>query len=273
MNSQYTFASDDSVIQLGLYGPLSASEIGFLKVEIAYQFEEFPAPLVIDVSRMTSVDSITLGFFAWLHQYFEPTEYRVCFHGLQDRLQQIFETVGFLEHATVFDFYSEQPTKLPAQGCTKNSASLSKEEEESGREQNLVKAISKVFYPSPEQLGFMRSYLDDFLAEVDCDNETREDVRIACCEAFANAITHGSRGVLHAYSRVELKCYSNLMVIDVFDNGEPFLGDYEESRDVFRLHGRGVLLMKSLMDRVDFIPQLDDPVSSGTTVRLIKRLE
>ena len=87
--------------------------------------------------------------------------------------------------------------------------------------------------------------------------KNRTDLEIAVREALANAILHGNGG--HKTKRVFVRCYggprSGLLVL-VRDQGPGFdpshVPDPRHPERRHLHHGRGLLLMRELMDRVEY---------------------
>jgi serine/threonine-protein kinase RsbW len=85
----------------------------------------------------------------------------------------------------------------------------------------------------------------------------RTDLEIALREALANAMLHGNE--YQRRKRVYLRCYgspNSAMMILVRDEGPGFdPGKVPDPRQADRLHldsGRGLLLMRELMDHVEY---------------------
>jgi serine/threonine-protein kinase RsbW len=92
--------------------------------------------------------------------------------------------------------------------------------------------------------------------ETRCIRSDRADVEIALREALANAAFHGNGG--DATKSVQLRCSLSArrgITIAVRDHGPGFdparIPDPRERDRLFLHHGRGLLLMRSLMDRVE----------------------
>lgn len=103
----------------------------------------------------------------------------------------------------------------------------------------------------------------------------RFNVPIALTEALSNAILRGNQNDksrrVHITSSVRITPENATLLIDVTDEGEGFdvdnAGASPDSPDwLDREDGRGVFLMRSLMDRVECGPAAGD---CGYTVRLI----
>jgi serine/threonine-protein kinase RsbW len=106
----------------------------------------------------------------------------------------------------------------------------------------------------------------------DCCNaeEIEMDVEIALQEALTNAVVHGNQR--DPAKRVHLTCRiapGTDLYVTVRDEGEGFdrrtLPDPTNPQNLLLSHGRGIHLMKTLMDDVFF-------THSGRVVRMRKRL-
>jgi serine/threonine-protein kinase RsbW len=94
-------------------------------------------------------------------------------------------------------------------------------------------------------------------ARCGCPENRKADLEIALREALANAISHGNR--LRPGRKVFLRCYGGPragIVIAVRDEGNGFDPDaVPDPRSADRrhlVHGRGLLLMRELMDGLEF---------------------
>ena len=90
-----------------------------------------------------------------------------------------------------------------------------------------------------------------------CLTEHRADLEIALREALANAMIHGND--LQRAKRIYLRCYGNpnsAMMIFVRDEGPGFdptdVPDPRQNDRLFLDSGRGLLLMRELMDHVEY---------------------
>lgn len=96
-----------------------------------------------------------------------------------------------------------------------------------------------------------------FASTCGCLRGNHADLEIALREALANAIIHGN--AYHDTKRIFLRCYGNpnsSMLILIRDEGEGFdPEDVPDPRAEDRMHlhhGRGLLLMRELMDYVEY---------------------
>lgn len=104
------------------------------------------------------------------------------------------------------------------------------------------------------------------LEVVGAEPEVIEDVALALTEACANVLRHVEDG--SAYE-VLLGFDEQRAFVDVVDRGGGFDPDEVGPADPEDESGRGLHLMRQLMDSVSF----DSASGSGTTVHLEKRLE
>ena len=124
--------------------------------------------------------------------------------------------------------------------------------------------------PSTTQ-GINRAVLDVMrLARKNgCADIGKENLEIALREALANAVIHGNRNLPH--KKVVLRCYCDPergMLIAVRDQGEGFdpdvVPDPRSAERIHLTHGRGIFLMRELMDHVEHR-------KGGREVVLVKR--
>jgi serine/threonine-protein kinase RsbW len=87
-------------------------------------------------------------------------------------------------------------------------------------------------------------------------SQGESDVEIALREALANAIIHGNHENPQKQVYVRCRCKPDEVAIAVKDEGRGFnirkLGDPTAPENRGLVHGRGIYLMKALMDEVRF---------------------
>jgi anti-sigma regulatory factor (Ser/Thr protein kinase) len=111
----------------------------------------------------------------------------------------------------------------------------------------------------PDVLSSVRRALDRWLSQAPTSTRDAYAIKVACCEACANAIEHAYRPGDAAF-RVEARRMDDEVTIAVHDSGQ-----WREERGIDR--GRGLPLMEALMDSTEVRTSSD-----GTTVRLRRRL-
>jgi len=99
---------------------------------------------------------------------------------------------------------------------------------------------------------------------------SRMDVCIAVTEAVNNAVQHGNHMRADKYVTVRFEYTENLIRITVEDQGEGFDLDAVEDplspENLTKPNGRGLLIVKSLMDDVKVSPS-----TTGTEVVMVKK--
>ncbi len=100
------------------------------------------------------------------------------------------------------------------------------------------------------------------------------EIAISVIEAVTNAIEHGNRECKDESVRVRFSCLADRLCVEVTDCGKGF--DYEcylqnipDPADLKHLRGRGIYIMKNMMDGLEFevVP------GQGMTVKLEKLLK
>ena len=89
-----------------------------------------------------------------------------------------------------------------------------------------------------------------------CAAEGESDVEIALREALANAIIHGNHENPRKHVYVRFRCEPDEVSFAVKDEGRGFdlnkIADPTAPENTGAVHGRGVYLMRALMDEVRF---------------------
>jgi serine/threonine-protein kinase RsbW len=100
------------------------------------------------------------------------------------------------------------------------------------------------------------------------DEGRSTEVAIAVVEAVTNAIMHGNRQDDSKVVRVQFACVPGEIKVMVHDEGGGFdiacLADPTDPERCMRCSGRGIYIMRHVMDRVEF------DMSNGTTVTMTK---
>lgn len=120
--------------------------------------------------------------------------------------------------------------------------------------------------PGVEHLPQYRHRIAELLSHVDLSDEDRFDVALAGGEALSNAYDHAqAQSIILA-----VHAYRDRVIIEVTDDGCGYeLGLHEDTKSPTEERGRGIRLMRMLVDRVDVQRRAGAP---GTQVRLTKLL-
>ncbi len=122
-----------------------------------------------------------------------------------------------------------------------------------------------------DYLGTLYGFFQSLGIVCDLDEETSIAIATAVIEAASNAVEHGNRQDASKRVEIDVQIAPDALEIEVGDAG----GGIDSSTlahapqrldDVLALRGRGIAMMRALMDDVAFVTS-----SGGTVVRLTKR--
>jgi len=109
----------------------------------------------------------------------------------------------------------------------------------------------------PSEVTAIFPFVDKFMLLIrkcGCVPEGESDVEIALREARANAIIHGNHENPRKHVHVRFRCKADEVSIAVKDEGRGFdinkTADPKAPENIGSVHGRGIYLMKALMDEV-----------------------
>src|ERR1700677_2733108 len=121
----------------------------------------------------------------------------------------------------------------------------------------------------PRMLSVVRTFLEAACQALEIDRGAMHAVVLAGGEAVINIIRHAHRDKPEAQIQLQMHVTPDGIILDLEDEGDPFdleavphLGPGE-----LRLGGRGVYMMRALMDQVSCQPR----ENCGNQLRLVKR--
>ncbi|MCU0377549.1 MAG: ATP-binding protein [Bacteroidales bacterium] len=116
-----------------------------------------------------------------------------------------------------------------------------------------------------ENLTVIETMVDTLSKRLGISDEVYGKILISTVEAVNNAILHGNRGDKNKKVTVIVNSDGNVFDVTVADEGEGFsysnVPDPTDPKNIENLHGRGVFIMKSLADSIEYN-------SSGNEVRM-----
>jgi len=120
----------------------------------------------------------------------------------------------------------------------------------------------------PARMREVRHFVADFLADLRAPVDISTEILLAAGEATGNAVKYGHRPKVRSELRVRCVLEGVHVVVTVVDDGPGFDASVEASMppDPFAAGGRGLYLMKKLMDEVAI-----DTSPVGTSVKLKRR--
>ena len=124
----------------------------------------------------------------------------------------------------------------------------------------------------PSHVDIISPFVDQmmrFISRYRKADGNKLEIELAVREALANAIVHGNQENPHKRVYVKCRCTTDGEVsITVEDEGRGFehdvVPDPTSPHNLLRTHGRGIYLMRALMDEVDY-------EQYGSVVRMRKR--
>ncbi len=112
-------------------------------------------------------------------------------------------------------------------------------------------------------------FVENALKNLAFDPDERDNVVIAATEAISNAIIHGNKNNPQKKVTIVVKGLADRIEIHVRDEGNGFepgkLANPLAPENLLRESGRGIFILKSLMDKIDY-----RFLSTGTEIVLTK---
>ena len=136
----------------------------------------------------------------------------------------------------------------------------------------VTEQTTRLVLPSHiEAVGETAAAVTDFVKSCGFDEQTAFGVDMALREAVTNAVVHGNQEDETKSVEVIFSCLGNALEIEIRDQGEGFdpasVPDPTEPENILKTSGRGIFLMRSFMDKVEWFARPE----GGTTVRMVKR--
>jgi serine/threonine-protein kinase RsbW len=118
-------------------------------------------------------------------------------------------------------------------------------------------------------LPLVRAFVEGACQVAACDAATTDAVVMATDEAVNNIMRHAHRGRPDATLEIQCFLHDDSMEIRLLDEGEPFdlAAVPHLNPSELRIGGRGVFLMRALMDELSCQPR----GAHGNTLRMVKR--
>jgi len=124
---------------------------------------------------------------------------------------------------------------------------------------------------NPKEIGCIEIFLQRINKKLDLDDGTMYRLLVSCTEAVNNAIIHGNKSDPNKTVTIQCIVEKHSLTIRVKDEGKGFdperLQDPREEKNLMKESGRGVFLMRSLMDAITV-----KRLKSGSVVEMKVRL-
>jgi len=100
--------------------------------------------------------------------------------------------------------------------------------------------------------------------------DDKDSLAIAVTEIVGNAINHGNQGKFNKKVTVDFEYKNNTITVTIHDEGKGFdvnkIENPLEPDNLLKESGRGIFIVRALMDKVEFIK-----TKNGSAVRLTKK--
>ena len=136
----------------------------------------------------------------------------------------------------------------------------------------MTEQTTRLVLPSHiEAVADAAAAVTDFVQTCGIGEEAAFGIEMAVREAITNAMVHGNKEDETKTIEVTFNCLEHALEIEVKDEGEGFdpagVPDPTDPANILKTSGRGIFLMRSFMDDVEWSMRPE----GGTTVRMVKR--
>ena len=135
----------------------------------------------------------------------------------------------------------------------------------------VIKGNSIAIPSNQEFLPDVDIFIEGILRGFGADESTVADIAISVSELVNNAILHGNKSISEKAVTVTISQGNGEVAITVSDQGGGFdpsgVENPIDDANLMKEVGRGIFIVKSLMDKVDI-----DASDVGTTVRITKEI-
>jgi serine/threonine-protein kinase RsbW len=114
--------------------------------------------------------------------------------------------------------------------------------------------------------------LGDFVRGCGVSEESAFGIEMAVREAVTNAMVHGNQEDETKSVEVIFNCHDDELEVEIRDQGKGFdpaeIPDPTNPENLLKTSGRGIFLMRTFMDEIEWLNRPE----GGTAVRMTKRL-
>ncbi|MBA4370100.1 MAG: hypothetical protein C0418_00785 [Coriobacteriaceae bacterium] len=257
MNYSLERREDAAVTIVRLSGEIDIGVTPEVREALGGALEGGCSNFVVDLERVTYLDSSGLGLIVWLDHQVSPEGGRIALAAANRDISRILELSGLVSVAPSLS--------------TSATVDAALEGFELPATPSEVRWIEELTLPANvEALATMRSEVIRLISGLPLSDAAVFDVKVAVGEALANAVRYGSPQGTRAQVGVRISAYDDRIAVAVTDSGcSYFDGECGAADDLYAPRGRGIMFMRALMDRVEFEPSAE----GGTTVTLVKHLK
>ena len=121
----------------------------------------------------------------------------------------------------------------------------------------MVKKYKKIYPSNPDLLPEIDDYILDTLSEIEFTEDKKNNIELAVAEASANSILHGNKSDINKNVIIKISISDEKITISFQDEGTGFnpdeVPDPTKPENILRGSGRGVHIMRSLVDDLKYI--------------------
>lgn len=121
----------------------------------------------------------------------------------------------------------------------------------------MAKEYKKIYPSNPDLLPEIEEYILNTLSEVEFTEDTKNNIELAVAEASANSILHGNKCDINKNVIIKISISDEKITISFQDEGTGFnpdeVPDPTKPENILRGSGRGVHIMRSLVDDLKYI--------------------
>jgi serine/threonine-protein kinase RsbW len=121
----------------------------------------------------------------------------------------------------------------------------------------LAKEYKKIYPSNPDLLPEIEEYIFNTLSEVEFTEDMKNNIELAVAEASANSILHGNKCDINKNVIIKISINEEKITISFQDEGTGFnpdeVPDPTKPENILRGSGRGVHIMRSLVDDIKYI--------------------
>jgi anti-sigma regulatory factor (Ser/Thr protein kinase) len=135
-----------------------------------------------------------------------------------------------------------------------------------GRRRQRADAFRRWFAARPSSAGVLREALTTYLAANHIDDAATRTIVLCADEALINAVAHAAGSPVGVFADL----YDDHFTLEVSDEGpgfDPSQIDSDAEPDLMGEHGRGLFLIRKLMDDLEILSD-----EYGTTLRMEREL-
>lgn len=121
----------------------------------------------------------------------------------------------------------------------------------------MIKNYEKIYPSNPDLLPEIEDYILQTISDIKFTEEKQNNIELAVAEAAANSILHGNKCDINKNITVKISINDKKIIISFRDEGTGFdlesVPDPTKPENILLGNGRGIHIMKSLVDDLEYI--------------------